>query len=79
MAVKGGALQVAQEILAIRRAERELDQREQTAGRSGAPADQPGPAPSATSPDATTPDGAGPKPNRVVEEWRRLQMANGQK
>jgi hypothetical protein len=80
MAVKGGALQVAQEILAIRRAERELDQQRQTAGQGSAPADQPDPAPSgATSPDATIADGAGPRPNRIVQEWRRLQMANGQK
>jgi hypothetical protein len=74
MAVKGGALEVAREILAIRRAERELNQRQPTAEQGGAQADEPAPEPS---PASTA--GTGARPNRVVEEWRGLhQTANGQ-
>jgi Holin of 3TMs, for gene-transfer release len=62
MAVKGGALQVARQILAIRRAEQQLDQ----------PAPSPAAVPETV--PAETDTGRG---NRVVEEWRRRQAASG--
>ncbi len=62
MAVKGGALQVARQILAIRRAEQQLDQ----------------PAPSPAAVPETVPAETDPgRGNRVVEEWRRRQAASG--
>jgi hypothetical protein len=60
MAVKGGALAVAREILAIRRTDQQ----------PGQPAPQP---PAASPPDTPAPTASGT--NRVVEEWRRRQAA----
>jgi hypothetical protein len=57
MAVKGGALAVAREILAIRRAEQQLNDPGPGRGPADAPEGVPAPRPPAT--------------NRVVEEWRR--------
>jgi hypothetical protein len=62
MAVKGGALAVAREILAIRRTEQQLDQ----------PAPPPGASPAAAPAPAIA-----PATNRVVEEWRHRQSAGG--
>ena len=72
MAVKGGALQMAREILTIRRAD------EQLARPASQPA-QPAPTPPSASPQAA-PTAAGteaPRVNQVVEEWRHRQAAGG--
>jgi hypothetical protein len=60
MAVKGGALAVAREILALRRAERQPD--------------QPSPPPVAL-PEAVPVAVGAPRVNRVIEEWRGRQSA----
>jgi hypothetical protein len=57
MAVKGGAIAVAREILAVRRAEQQLNDPGPGRGPADAPEGVPAPPPPAT--------------NRVVEEWRR--------
>jgi holin (3TMs family) len=62
MAVKGGALAVAREILAIRRAEQQLN--------------DPAPEPAHASEAAPAPS-LPPATNRVVEEWR-LRHTNGE-
>jgi hypothetical protein len=63
MAVKGGALAVAREILAIRRTEQQFA--------------QPAPPPGVPPQSAPTPAGA-PATNRVIEEWRRRHAAAGE-
>ena len=81
MAVKGGALQMAREILAIRRAEQQLDQ--PAPGPGSQPASQPAVQSAPTSPGAspqpapTPASAAGPRVNLVVEEWRHRQAAGG--
>jgi Holin of 3TMs, for gene-transfer release len=74
MAVKGGALAVAQEVLAMQRAARERDQAPETAR---APQDTS----LAPSPDPTHPEGptepAG-HPNRVLEAWQRQRALAAQ-
>ncbi len=64
MAVKGGALAVAREILAIRRAERQQD--------------QPAPQAPGASPQGVSAPAIAPATNRVVEEWRRRHTAAGE-
>jgi Holin of 3TMs, for gene-transfer release len=71
MAVKGGALQVAREILAIRRAEQQLDQ------PAPQPTPQPAPAPPGYLPQVAPAAAATnvSHVNQVVEEWRQRQAA----
>jgi hypothetical protein len=68
MTVKGGALNVAREILAIRQAEQALHE----------PAPQPpaAPSPEVASPTLPTPIVASGS-NRVIEAWRQRQTATG--
>ncbi len=64
MTVKGGALAVAREILALRRTEQQFD--------------QPPPQPSGAMPQGAPATATASAPtNRVVEEWRRRQSAGG--
>ena len=75
MAVKGGALQVAREILAIRRAEQQLVSRAQPASQPAQPAATPPAASPQAAPTATATEA--PRVNQVVEEWRHRQAAGG--
>ena len=63
MAVKGGALAVAREILAVRRAEQQLDES----------------APPPAGPPAAPASAIVPSSNPVIEEWRRRQVATGER
>ena len=84
MAVKGGALQMAREILTIRRAEQQLDRRAPQLASPPAPQPASPPAPPAPTPPVASPQAApsaaateAPRVNQVVEEWRHRQAAGG--
>ncbi len=72
MAVKGGALAVAKEVLAIQREAREQDQAPPPAPASADPASASAAAPSAGPPllQAELPHAPAGHPNRVIEAWK---------
>ena len=83
MAVKGGALEAAEELLAMQRAARERDQAPEAA-RERAPASPPEPAHAdpaparAPLPQAELAAAAAGHANRVIEAWKRQRAAAAQ-